>query len=184
MGKGILDERNPLFGGCYAGSNSLAPVKAELEASDFVLYVGALKSDFNSGSFTVGIPTEHAVRLHSFTTNVGYAAFPTTDIRHVLPLLLPAFQKVKGAPAKHDSLAEKIKRGSVLALKDKPDEEGGQIVHKWLWQRMATWFKDHGEWAHTKALLGRSSHQTSSSPRRARARSACSPCPSPARSRT
>jgi pyruvate decarboxylase len=143
MGKGILDERHPLFGGCYAGSNSLPPVKDELESSDFVLYVGALKSDFNSGSFTVGIPTEHAVRLHSFTTNVGYAAFPTTDIRHVLPLLLPAFQKVKGPPALQDSLEDKITAGRVLAPKDTPDDAGGKIVHAWLWQRMASWFKDH-----------------------------------------
>ncbi|BEI99613.1 hypothetical protein CcaverHIS631_0406560 [Cutaneotrichosporon cavernicola] len=142
MGKGILDERHPLFGGCYAGSNSLATVKDEIEASDFVLYVGALKSDFNSGSFTIGIPTEHAVRLHSFTTNVGFAAYPTTDIRHVLPLLLPAFKKVKSRPAKHDSLEEKIKAGNVMAFKKMPDNEDGKIVHAWLWQRMAAWFKD------------------------------------------
>ncbi|BEJ14932.1 hypothetical protein CspHIS471_0406990 [Cutaneotrichosporon sp. HIS471] len=142
MGKGILDERHPLFGGCYAGSNSLTTVKDEIEASDFVLYVGALKSDFNSGSFTIGIPTEHAVRLHSFTTNVGFAAYPTTDIRHVLPLLLPAFQKVKSRPAKHDSLEEKIKAGNVMAFKKIPDNEDGKIVHAWLWQRMAAWFKD------------------------------------------
>ncbi len=171
MGKGILDERHPLFGGCYAGSNSLPPVKDELESSDFVLYVGALKSDFNSGSFTVGIPTEHAVRLHSFTTNVGYAAFPTTDIRHVLPLLLPAFQKVKGPPALQDSLEDKIKAGRVLAPKDTPDNDGGKIVHAWLWQRMAGWFKDHGGYnsgrAHTRRHHHRDGHEQLRPPPRA-----------------
>lgn len=46
MGKSLLDEHHPLFGGCYAGANSLDAVREEVEAADFVLYVGALKSDF------------------------------------------------------------------------------------------------------------------------------------------
>lgn len=151
MGKGILDERNPLFGGCYAGNNSLPPVQRELESSDFVLYVGALKSDFNSGSFSVHIPTEASIRLHSFTTNVGYASFPTTDIRHVLPDLLPAFEEVvkkQGMPPAHrDSLEEKIKSGHVAALTSEVEDKGGEIVHAWFWRRIASWFKDEGECA-------------------------------------
>lgn len=149
MGKGILDEHHPLFGGCYAGSNSLEPVREELEASDFVLYVGALKSDFNSGSFSVAIPTQYAIRLHSFTTNVGFASFPTTDIRHVLPALVPALEAVvkdKGPPhAVRDSLEEKTKKGSVLPLIEEVEDEGGEIVHKWFWPRMGSWFRDEGE---------------------------------------
>ena len=46
MGKSLLDEHHPLFGGCYAGANSLEKVQQEVEGADFVLYVGALKSDF------------------------------------------------------------------------------------------------------------------------------------------
>jgi len=71
MGKSLLDEHHPLYGGCYAGANSLDKVREEVESADFVLYVGALKSDFNSGSFSVNIDPKIIVELHSFTTNVG-----------------------------------------------------------------------------------------------------------------
>jgi pyruvate decarboxylase len=46
VGKSLLDEHHPLFGGCYAGANSLDAVREEVEAADLVMYVGALKSDF------------------------------------------------------------------------------------------------------------------------------------------
>jgi pyruvate decarboxylase len=71
VGKSLLDEHHPLYGGCYAGANSLDKVREEVESADFVLYVGALKSDFNSGSFSVNIDPKIVVELHSFTTNVG-----------------------------------------------------------------------------------------------------------------
>lgn len=71
MGKALLDEHHPLFGGTYAGANSLDAVRKEVENADFALYVGALKSDFNSGSFSVGIDPKVVVELHSFTTTVG-----------------------------------------------------------------------------------------------------------------
>ena len=46
MGKSTCDERHHLYGGAYAGANSLEHVREEVEDADFVLYVGALKSDF------------------------------------------------------------------------------------------------------------------------------------------
>jgi len=46
VGKSLLDEHHPMYGGCYAGANSLDKVREEVESADFVLYVGALKSDF------------------------------------------------------------------------------------------------------------------------------------------
>jgi len=147
MGKGILDEHHPLFGGCYAGANSLKPVIEGVESADFVLYVGSLKSDFNSGSFSVNIPEEHTIKLHSWTTTVGYATFPTTDIRHVLPRLIPAFEEVMKTsdrkPATGESLEEKIKTGHLLPLYTKPD--GDKIVHSWLWSRLGSWFQKNGK---------------------------------------
>lgn len=148
MGKAVLDEHHPLFGGCYAGANSLEPVIKEVESSDFVLYVGSLQSDFNSGSFSVKVNEEITVKLHSYTTMVGYATFPRTDIRHVLPRLIPTFEKAtkeRKTPLKpiRDTVEEKIKTGHVMPLIDKP--EGREIVHKWLWGRMGTWLCDGGK---------------------------------------
>lgn len=80
MGKALLDEHHPLYGGCYAGANSLEAVRNEVEAADFALYVGALKSDFNSGSFSVGIDPKVVVELHSFTTTVGVSLLPLDNL--------------------------------------------------------------------------------------------------------
>ncbi|WWC67969.1 uncharacterized protein I206_101888 [Kwoniella pini CBS 10737] len=144
MGKSLLDEHHPLFGGCYAGANSLPAVREEVEAADFVLYVGALKSDFNSGSFSVNIDPKITIELHSFTTNIGYAAYPTTDIRHVLPDLLPAFKEViqsrAASPQAGESAEQKVQAGRVESTV--PEPKSNEIKHEWLWPRVGKWFAD------------------------------------------
>lgn len=42
MGKAVMDEKSPRFGGCYIGENSLPAVKELVEKSDLVLSVGGL----------------------------------------------------------------------------------------------------------------------------------------------
>jgi len=112
----------------------------------------------SSGSFSVGIDVKNTVELHSFTTTVGvssapsyitdakYAAFPTTDIRHILPRLVPSFHAVaskRDAKAVHgDSLAEKQKAGKVEKFVSEPD--GKEIKHAWFWPKMGDWFADTG----------------------------------------
>lgn len=49
MGKAALDENHPQFGGIYIGSVSMEPVKEAFESSDFILSIGSLKGDFNTG---------------------------------------------------------------------------------------------------------------------------------------
>jgi pyruvate decarboxylase len=80
---------------------------------------------------------------------VQYANYPTTDIRHILPLLLPAFKKVdcssQGKAIKQD-LEEKTRAGHVDKLYTAPKEGGGkEIKHDWLWSRMGGWFQDTGK---------------------------------------
>jgi pyruvate decarboxylase len=149
MGKGVLDEHHPLFSGCYAGSNSLPAVINEVEAADLVIYVGSLRSDFNSGGFSVHLSTARTIKLHSWTTNVGYASFPTTDIRHVLPALVSSFatasKSIHRDPTEGKTMEEKMAAGLVSPLIRGPDHEGAEIVHAWMWGRLAAWFKDNGK---------------------------------------
>lgn len=64
MGKGALQEDyNKGFGGVYAGEVSDPSVKASVEASDLVLFVGSLKSDFNSGEFSHSFKTVQTIEL-------------------------------------------------------------------------------------------------------------------------
>lgn len=44
--RSVLDEDHALFGGTYAGANSLPAVREEVEKADFVLMAGKLESDF------------------------------------------------------------------------------------------------------------------------------------------
>ena len=48
LGKGIVDENDPLYGGVYGGIGSLPEVIKLVEASDCILRLGNLPSDFNT----------------------------------------------------------------------------------------------------------------------------------------
>jgi pyruvate decarboxylase len=75
-----------------------------------------------------------------------YASYPTTDIRHILPLLVPAFgQAISQKPKKvhGDSFDEKIKAERVEVPLAEP--KGQEIKHDWFWGRMGKWFNDNGQ---------------------------------------
>lgn len=65
MAKTTIGEDHPQFSGCYIGSISLPDVSKHIESSDLVFSIGALKSDFNTGSFSYKIPEEQTIELHS-----------------------------------------------------------------------------------------------------------------------
>lgn len=48
LGKGTVDEQNPLYGGSYGGAGSLPSVIKIVEDSDCILWLGNLPSDFNT----------------------------------------------------------------------------------------------------------------------------------------
>jgi pyruvate decarboxylase len=130
---------------------------------------GTQADSVSSGSFSINIDPKITIELHSFTTNVGvspaptlppqpefsvislrtrqYASYPTTDIRHILPLLVPAFKKVVSSRSKvqaphGESLQEKTKAGRMEPIVTEP--KGKEIKHEWFWQRMGKWFQDTG----------------------------------------
>jgi pyruvate decarboxylase len=49
LGKGAVDETLPNYGGVYAGDASNSGVQKRIESADFLLTIGAVKSDFNKG---------------------------------------------------------------------------------------------------------------------------------------
>jgi len=65
MGKGALDEDHKNFCGVYFGSVSEEHVQERFDSSDFVMIIGGLKTDFNSGSFSYRVPVNQTVELHS-----------------------------------------------------------------------------------------------------------------------
>jgi pyruvate decarboxylase len=76
-----------------------------------------------------------------------YASYPTTDIRHILPLLVPAFAEATSKTPKNahgDSFGEKIRTKRVEVPLSEP--QGNEIKHDWFWGRMGKWFRDEGEY--------------------------------------
>lgn len=65
MGKGSVPEKHPRFGGVYVGTLSSPDVKSAVEAADLILSLGALLSDFNTGSFSYSYGTRNVVEFHS-----------------------------------------------------------------------------------------------------------------------
>ncbi|SJM83951.1 Pyruvate decarboxylase [Zygosaccharomyces bailii] len=94
MGKGSIDEQNPRFGGVYVGTLSSPAVKEAVESADLVLSVGALLSDFNTGSFSYSYKTKNVVEFHSDYIKIRNATFPGVQMKFVLRDLL---KKVSGA---------------------------------------------------------------------------------------
>ncbi|AET38202.1 indolepyruvate decarboxylase 1 Ecym_2479 [Eremothecium cymbalariae DBVPG len=88
MGKGSIDEQHPRFGGVYVGTLSSPEVKEAVESADLILSVGALLSDFNTGSFSYSYKTKNIVEFHSDHTKVRNATFPGVQMKFVLKKLV------------------------------------------------------------------------------------------------
>lgn len=88
MGKGSINETSAQFGGVYVGDASRNDVKKRIEEAELVLYIGALKSDFNSGGFTYRIETSRTVEFHSDHMKLRYSVFPGVQMNQVLRKLI------------------------------------------------------------------------------------------------
>lgn len=96
MGKTAIDEQHPQFGGIYVGDITIDSVKEAVESSDFTLYVGSLKSDFNTGSFSWHIVPENTVELHSDMTVVQVRAYRSHRLLLKLRKCVLAVRTVSG----------------------------------------------------------------------------------------
>ncbi|CCE66346.1 hypothetical protein TPHA_0Q00120 [Tetrapisispora phaffii CBS 4417] len=88
MGKGSIDEQHPRFGGVYVGTLSRPEVKKAVESADLILSVGALLSDFNTGSFSYSYNTKNIVEFHSDHIKIRKASFPGVQMKFVLEKLV------------------------------------------------------------------------------------------------
>jgi pyruvate decarboxylase len=71
MGKGVIDESNPLYVGAYAGLGSWQRVQDTVKGSDLIIWIGNVPSDFNTGMFTEHVNPEVVVDLQRFFVQVS-----------------------------------------------------------------------------------------------------------------
>lgn len=134
MGKSTVDENHPRFGGVYVGSLSHPDVKKAVENADLVLSIGALLSDFNSGSFSYHYNTKNLVEFHSDYTKIRQATFPGVQMKECLNVLIKEIQSAitnytPGPVPKIEQSTEKQAPGTILS-------------QEYLWNKVSDWFQE------------------------------------------
>jgi len=135
MGKGAVNETLPNYGGVYAGDGSNAGVAERVEASDLILTIGSIKSDFNTAGFTYRISQLSTIDFHSEYMRVRYSEYPGVRMQGVLKKVTAKMGKlnIESGPVPNNQIAKK----------DQAMSEGQIISHDWLWPRVGQWLEPH-----------------------------------------
>ena len=131
MGKSAFDESNPRFGGCYIGSLSSPSVAEIVENSDLVLSVGAMLSDFNTGSFSYGYKTNNIVEFHSDYVKIRKATYNV----QMKPVLTEVSEKL--TPADPEKATPVPKLSTHLSH----PADGTPMTQNYLWTRLSQWLR-------------------------------------------
>ncbi|OJJ51610.1 hypothetical protein ASPZODRAFT_55145 [Penicilliopsis zonata CBS 506.65] len=132
MGKGAVDESHENYGGVYAGDGSNAGVREQVESSDLILSIGAIKSDFNTAGFTYRIGQLNTIDFHSNYVRVRYSEYPNTNMKGVLRKIIQKMNKLTPSPS--PSVSNQLPDSE----KDSSEEK---ITHSWLWPSVGQWLK-------------------------------------------
>lgn len=134
MGKSGVNESHKRFGGVYVGTLSHPEVIEAVESSDLILSVGALLSDFNTGSFSYSYKTRNVVEFHSDYTKIRQATFPGVQMKECLQKLLDVI-----APVVSDYKPQPVPS---VRLLNSPAAPETPISQEWLWTRVSSWFRE------------------------------------------
>lgn len=132
MGKGAVDETRKNYGGVYAGTGSYPEVREQVESSDLILSIGAIKSDFNTTGFTYRIGQLNTIDFHSNYVRVRYSEYPDINMKGVLRKVIQQLGSVNvqpPPPLTNTVPAEEKTSGSQ------------EITHAWLWPTIGQWLK-------------------------------------------
>ena len=134
LGKGSIDEKHPRFGGVYVGTLSSPEVKQSVESADLVLSVGALLSDFNTGSFSYSYQTKNIVEFHSDYIKIKNASFPGVQMKFVLEKLIA---KVGAKIANYSPVP--VPAG---LPKNAPVADSTPLAQEWLWNELGEFLEE------------------------------------------
>ncbi|WP_407670657.1 thiamine pyrophosphate-dependent enzyme [Paraburkholderia dioscoreae] len=84
MDKCVLDESHPNYIGMYDGKLMNERVCAFVEGCDCVMGIGAMLTDFNSGSFTARIDRSKSINIMPRAVRVGNASYDNVRMEDVL----------------------------------------------------------------------------------------------------
>ncbi|KAK6455272.1 pyruvate decarboxylase [Scheffersomyces xylosifermentans] len=135
MGKSAIAESHPRFGGVYVGSLSQDDVKKSVESADFVLSIGALLSDFNTGSFTYSYKTKNIVEFHSDYTKIRQATFPGVQMKEALQQLISEVS----THLNPNYVPVPVPSVNLPVTPASPDTI---LTQEYLWSKVSSWFQE------------------------------------------
>lgn len=137
MGKSAVDETHRLYGGVYIGSITQPDVKEHVESSDFILSVGSLKSDFNTGSFSYSIPRSRTVELHSTHVDVQFSTYLNVHMKYVIERLTKEVDVSR--------LQSRISTSSKVGMLDhhKFQVTANKLTQQWFWVAIGSFFRPY-----------------------------------------
>lgn len=127
MDKSVLDETHSNYIGMYDGKLMNEQIRAFVEECDCVLGIGAMQTDFNTGSFTANIDPTKSINIMHNCVRIGTAVYNNIVMKDVLEAL------AKKIPRKAIQAPKVLKLGEP---KGKPSEK---ITVDYLyprWQQM------------------------------------------------
>lgn len=135
MGKGAVDETHANYGGVYAGEGSDSAVKEQVEASDLILTIGALKSDFNTAGFSYRTSQLNTIDFHSTHVAVRYSEYPGVHMRGVLRKVTDRVDVGKLSIIQTPNIENR--------LPSKQKDPSPTITQAWLWPRVGNFLREN-----------------------------------------
>jgi len=134
MGKGAIDETNPNYGGVYVGDGSQPDVKHRVEASDLILTIGPIKSDFNTAGFSYHTSQLNTIDFHSTHVVVRYSTYPQIHMRGVLRKVIKQVDLKKLSAVPGPKMENKVSANT---------DSSETITQAWFWPRMGEFLKEN-----------------------------------------
>ncbi|KAF2484230.1 pyruvate decarboxylase isoenzyme [Neohortaea acidophila] len=135
MAKGIIDATNEHYAALYNGIPSAPGVHEAFQKHDFVLVLGNLPCDTNTGGFTRKIPT-NAAYINTEDVQINAWKLPNVPLKAVTKRLIDLADPSKIPHVKNP------KHTLPPALPEE-DADSKLITQSWIWHRLADWFRPH-----------------------------------------
>lgn len=137
MGKGSFNEDNDEYYGIYIGALSAPDVKDIVEATDCILSIGGLLSDFNTGSFSYSYTTTNVVEFHSNYCKFKRAHYENLQMKGSLEKLISRLSK---SDFKFKAnLEPPASKYEYQTAKTCPE---GPLAQEYMWNRLSYFLKE------------------------------------------
>ena len=135
MGKSAVDETLRSYGGVYAGDGSNEGVREQVEKSDLVLAIGAIKSDFNTAGFSYRVSQLSTIDFHSNYIKVRFSEYPGVRMKGVLRKVIDRMDVGKLSVQPNPKPQNHIDEKEHDMTKDEI------ITQAWFWPRVGEWLR-------------------------------------------